>query len=104
MNAYARKRLLYYIKKYKEHVIYADTDSIVSTEELDVPIAKKMGDFKIEREFNKLRILDIHKYAMQLTDGRTHVCLSGNTLKKPDYDTFIEGATLEARDGSMITL
>lgn len=104
VNAYARKRLLYYIKKYREHVIYADTDSIVSTEKLDVPISKKMGDFKIEREFDKLRILDIHKYAMQLTDGSTHVCLSGNTLKNLDYDTFVEGATLEARDGSMITL
>lgn len=104
VNAYARKRLLYYIKKYREHVIYADTDSIVSEEKLGVPISGKMGDFKIEREFDKLRILDIHKYAMQLTDGSTHVCLSGNTLKNPDYDTFVEGAMLEARDGSMITL
>lgn len=56
ITAYARQYIIGWAHKYSEYFCYSDTDSLhldCDYRDIDIPISDKMGDFKIECEWNE---------------------------------------------------
>lgn len=75
----ARMLLIDEISKIGENFIYADTDSIHSLIPIDLPISKKMGEYKLERHFNIGRYLHEKCY---INDDIAHVSGANRKITK----------------------
>lgn len=99
VNAYGRQILTRAINQNQGRVIYADTDSMIVTG-LDVPHGieasqNKLGAWKNDYRYRRLRILGPRKYCGETIEGETVMRLSG--VKHRDtipYDSFFAGNRL----------
>ena len=96
-TSFARRKLLAAMHENKDHLIYADTDSIIlDTDDTPKGIEisdRKLGAWKTEHRFRDMRILGIRRYAMRLNDGTTINNLAGTPMDHViDYDDFRSGS------------
>ena len=97
VNAYGRQILSRAMNANADRVLYADTDGMI-LEGLDSPDAietddKRLGAWKNDHNYSKLRILGSRKYCGVETNGTTVMRLSGVHRNAPiPYDRFVAGA------------
>ena len=109
VNAYGRQILSRAMNANADRVLYADTDGMV-LEGLDTPIGietddRKLGAWKNDHTYERLRILGNRKYCGVETDGDTVMRLSGVHRADPvPYDEFLPGARLLNDDGNAFVL
>lgn len=101
VTAYARARMVREIGNHYDGFLYCDTDSMILSEPAtDLPLSDKLGEWKNDRTYRKLRILGMRKYAGILDDGTTYINLSGVPESEAlRYDDFVSGATVIGGDG-----
>lgn len=96
VNAYGRQVLSRAMNANADRVIYADTDGMI-LEGLDAPAGietddRKLGAWKNDHTYAKLRILGNRKYCGVETDGDTVMRLSGVHRAAPiPYEEFLPG-------------
>lgn len=77
LNAYGRIFISKYAQKSDpEKLYYMDTDSIFTSDNIDVPISDKIGDFKIEKKFDSFVCNKMKQYAWHNDEG-WNVTVSG---------------------------
>lgn len=99
--AYTRRRIIDLLKKYKDYIIYTDTDScyIDADANFNEPISDKIGEFKVEQEKCKLYIFRYKGYIIYNLDGsiRVQKVAGINTQLKPEeIETIKKGGVVEA--------
>lgn len=109
VNAYGRQILSRAMNANAERVLYADTDGMI-LEGLDTPIDietddRKLGAWKNDHTYNRLRILGNRKYCGVETGGDTVMRLSGVHRAAPiPYDEFLPGSRHLNDDGHTFML
>ena len=97
VNAYGRQILSRAMNANADRVLYADTDGMI-LEGLDAPIGiepdgRKLGAWKNDHNYDKLRILGNRKYCGIEAGGETMMRLSGVHRAAPiPYDEFLPGS------------
>lgn len=97
VNAYGRQILSRAMNANAERVLYADTDGMI-LEGLDAPTRietddRKLGAWKNDHTYGKLRILGNRKYCGVETNGDTVMRLSGvHRAATIPYDRFLPGS------------
>lgn len=101
VTAHARARMVREIGNHYDSFLYCDTDSMILSEPAtDLPLSDRLGEWKNDRTYRKLRILGMRKYAGILDDGTTYINLSGVPENEAlRYDDFVSGATIIGGDG-----
>lgn len=109
VNAYGRQILSRAMNANTGRVLYADTDGMI-LEGLDAPIGieaddRKLGTWKNDHTYEKLRILGNRKYCGVETGGDTVMRLSGVHRAAPiPYDEFTAGSHHLNDDGHVFVL
>lgn len=109
VNAYGRQILSRAMNANTDRVLYADTDGMI-LEGLDVPIGiepddQKLGLWKNDHTYEKLRILGNRKYCGVETGGDIVMRLSGVHRAAPiPYDEFTTGSHHLNDDGHVFVL
>lgn len=109
VNAYGRQILSRAMNANTERVLYADTDGMI-LEGLDAPIGietdnRKLGAWKNDHTYEKLRILGNRKYCGVETCGDIVMRLSGVHRAAPiPYDEFVSGSHHLNDDGHVFVL
>lgn len=109
VNAYGRQILSRAMNANTDHVLYADTDGMI-LEGLDAPIGietddQKLGAWKNDHTYKKLRILGNRKYCGVETGGDIVMRLSGVHRAAPiPYDEFTAGSHHLNDDGHVFVL
>ena len=109
VNAYGRRILSRAMNDNADRVLYADTDGMI-LEGLDAPVGmetddRKLGAWKYDHTYDRLRILGNRKYCGVGTGGDTVMRLSGVHRAAPiPYDEFIPGSRHLNDDGHAFTL
>lgn len=109
VNAYGRQILSRAMNANAGRVLYADTDGMI-LEGLDAPIgieadSQKLGAWKNDHTYEKLRILGNRKYCGVETGGDIVMRLSGVHRAAPiPYDEFITGSHHLNDDGHVFVL
>lgn len=109
VNAYGRRILSRAMNDNAGRVIYADTDGMI-LEGLDAPMGietddRKLGAWKNDHTYDRLRILGNRKYCGVETGGDTVMRLSGVHRAAPiSYDEFIPGSRHINDDGHAFML
>lgn len=109
VNAYGRQILSRAMNANTDHVLYADTDGMI-LEGLDAPIGieaddQKLGSWKNDHTYKKLRILGNRKYCGVETGGDIVMRLSGVHRAAPiPYDEFTAGSHHLNDDGHVFVL
>lgn len=109
VNAYGRQILSRAMNANADRVVYADTDGMI-LEGLDAPAGietddRKLGAWKNDHTYEKLRILGNRKYCGAETDGGTVMRLSGVHRAAPiPYDEFLPGSRHLNDDGHTFVL
>lgn len=109
VNAYGRQILSRAMNANADRVLYADTDGMI-LEGMDAPAgietdARKLGAWKNDHTYTKLRILGNRKYCGVETDGDTVMRLSGVHRAAPiPYDEFLPGSRHLNDDGHTFVL
>lgn len=109
INAYGRQILSRAMNANTDHVLYADTDGMI-LEGLDAPIGieaddQKLGSWKNDHTYEKLRILGNRKYCGVETGGDIVMRLSGVHRAAPiPYDEFTTGSHHLNDDGHVFVL
>lgn len=109
VNAYGRQILSRAMNANADRVLYADTDGMI-LEGLDAPSGietddRKLGAWKNDHTYERLRILGNRKYCGVETDGDTVMRLSGVHRAAPiPYDEFLPGARHLNDDGHTFML
>lgn len=97
VNAYGRRILSRAMNANADRVLYADTDGMI-LEGLDAPIGiepdgRKLGAWKNDHNYDKLRIIGNRKYCGIEAGGDTVMRLSGVHRAAPiPYDEFLPGS------------
>lgn len=109
VNAYGRQILSRAMNANTGRVLYADTDGMI-LEGLDAPMGieaddQKLGSWKNDHTYEKLRILGNRKYCGVETGGDIVIRLSGVHRAAPiPYDEFIAGSHHLNDDGHVFVL
>lgn len=109
VNAHGRRILSRAMNANADRVLYADTDGMI-LEGLDAPADietddSKLGAWKNDHTYEKLRILGNRKYCGVQTDGSTVMRLSGVHRAAPiPYDEFLPGSRHVNDDGCFFVL
>lgn len=109
VNAYGRQVLSRAMNANADRVLYADTDGMILAG-LDAPADietddRKLGAWKNDHTYEKLRILGNRKYCGVETDGATVMRLSGVHRAAPiPYDEFLPGSRHRNDDGHTFVL
>lgn len=109
VNAYGRQILSRAMNANTDRVLYADTDGMI-LEGLDAPIGieaddQKLGSWKNDHTYKKLRILGNRKYCGLETGGDVVMRLSGVHRTEPiPYDEFTAGSHHLNDDGHVFVL
>lgn len=109
VNAYGRQILSRAMNANADRVLYADTDGMI-LEGLDTPAGmetddRKLGAWKNDHTYEKLRILGNRKYCGVETNGDTVMRLSGVHRASPiPYDEFLPGSRHINDDGHVFVL
>ena len=109
VNAYGRQILSRAMNANAGRVLYADTDGMI-LEGLDAPIgieadSQKLGAWKNDHTYEKLRILGNRKYCGMETGGDIVMRLSGVHRAAPiPYDEFTTGSHHLNDDGHVFVL
>ena len=109
VNAYGRQTLSRAMNANTDRVLYADTDGM-TLEGLDAPIGieaddQKLGAWKNDHTYKKLRILGNRKYCGVETGGDVVMRLSGVHRAAPiPYDEFTAGSHHLNDDGHVFVL
>ena len=109
VNAYGRQILSRAMNANTGRVLYADTDGMI-LEGLDAPMGieaddQKLGSWKNDHTYEKLRILGNRKYCGMETGGDIVMRLSGVHRAAPiPYDEFIAGSHHLNDDGHVFVL
>lgn len=109
VNAYGRQILSRAMNANTDRVLYADTDGMI-LEGLDAPIGieadgRKLGAWKNDHTYEKLRILGNRKYCGVETGGDVVMRLSGVHRAAPiPYDEFTTGSHHLNDDGHVFVL
>ena len=109
VNAYGRQVLSRAMNANADRVLYADTDGMILAG-LDAPADietddRKLGAWKNDHTYEKLRILGNRKYCGVETDGVTVMRLSGVHRAAPiPYDEFLPGSRHRNDDGHTFVL
>ena len=109
VNAYGRQILSRAMNVNADRVVYADTDGMI-LEGLDTPAGietddRKLGAWKNDHTYTKLRILGNRKYCGVETSGDTVMRLSGVHRAAPiPYDEFLPGSRHCNDDGHSFVL
>lgn len=109
VNAYGRQILSRAMNANADRVIYADTDGMI-LEAPDPPAGietddRKLGAWKNDHTYEKLRILGNRKYCGVETSGATVMRLSGVHRAAPiPYDEFLPGSRHCNDDGHVFVL
>lgn len=109
VNAYGRQILSRAMNANTDRVLYADTDGMI-LEGPDAPIGieaddQKLGAWKNDHTYKKLRILSNRKYCGVETGGDTVMRLSGVHRTEPiPYDEFTTGSHHLNDDGHVFVL
>lgn len=109
VNAYGRRILSRAMNTNADRVLYADTDGMI-LEGLDTPIGietddRKLGAWKNDHTYERLRILGNRKYCGMETNGDTVMRLSGVHRAAPiSYDEFLPGSRHLNEDGHAFVL
>lgn len=109
VNAYGRQILSRAMNANAERVLYADTDGMI-LEGPDTPMGietddRKLGAWKNDHTYEKLRILGNRKYCGVETGGDTVMRLSGVHRAAPiPYDEFLPGSRHLNDDGHVFML
>lgn len=109
VNAYGRQILSRAMNANADRVLYADTDGMV-LEGLDTPLGietddRKLGAWKNDHTYERLRILGNRKYCGMETGGDTVMRLSGVHRAAPiPYDEFLPGSRHLNDDGHTFML
>lgn len=109
VNAYGRQILSRAMNENADRVIYADTDGMI-LEGLDAPTGietddRRLGAWKNDHTYTKLRILGNRKYCGVETGGDTVMRLSGVHRAAPiPYDQFLPGSRHCNDDGHSFML
>lgn len=109
VNAYGRQILSRVMNANTDRVLYADTDGMI-LEGLDAPIGieaddQKLGAWKNDHTYKKLRILGNRKYCGVETGGDVVMRLSGVHRAAPiPYDEFTAGSHHLNDDGHVFVL
>ena len=109
VNAYGRRVLSRAMNANADRVVYADTDGMILNG-LDAPAGietddKKLGAWKNDHTYTKLRILGNRKYCGVERDGTTVMRLSGVHRAAPiPYESFTAGSRHINDDGHAFVL
>lgn len=109
VNAYGRQTLSRAMNANADRVLYADTDGMILAG-LDPPAGietddRKLGAWKNDHTYTKLRILGNRKYCGVETSGDTVMRLSGVHRAAPiPYDQFLPGSRHCNDDGHVFVL
>lgn len=109
VNSYGRQILSRAMNENAGRVLYADTDGMI-LEGLDTPMGietddRKLGAWKNDHTYERLRILGNRKYCGVETDGDTVMRLSGVHRAAPiPYDEFLPGSRHFNDDGHAFML
>ena len=109
VNAYGRQILSRAMNANAERVLYADTDGMI-LEGLDTPMGietddRKLGAWKNDHTYERLRILGNRKYCGVEANGDTVMRLSGVHRAAPiPYDEFLPGSRHLNDDGHAFVL
>lgn len=109
VNAYGRQILSRAMNANAGRVLYADTDGMI-LEGLDAPVGietddRKLGAWKNDHTYERLRILGNRKYCGVETNGDTVMRLSGVHRAAPiPYDEFLPGSRHLNDDGHSFVL
>lgn len=109
VNAYGRQTLSRAMNANADRVLYADTDGMILAG-LDAPAGietddRKLGAWKNDHTYEKLRILGNRKYCGVETSGDTVMRLSGVHRAAPiPYDEFLPGSRHRNDDGHSFML
>lgn len=109
VNAYGRQVLSRAMNANADRVLYADTDGMILAG-LDPPAGvetddRKLGAWKNDHTYEKLRILGNRKYCGVETNGATVMRLSGVHRAAPiPYDEFLPGSRHRNDDGHTFVL
>lgn len=109
VNAYGRRILSRAMNANADRVLYADTDGMILAG-LDAPAGietddRKLGAWKNDHTYARLRILGNRKYCGMDVDGGTVMRLSGVHRAAPiPYDGFVSGSHHMNDDGHVFVL
>ena len=100
ITSYARVNLLKKIREHADYWINSDTDSIIIFKNRinDFKISDKIGDWKIEQEITKFKILKNKFYIYQNKENEMFQCLSGihkDKHKLYDFSNFYFGKIIK---------